>query len=104
MPSPKQKAVQSSPKAANGVTAKASSAAASRTAAAALQKASAATPPKAANGTGPKGGTGSSGFLGASFKQPKAAEAYFHIVPAPFVGDRFRSSAMAEGPDAVLQA
>ncbi len=43
-------------------------------------------------------------FLGATFKQPKPADAWFHILPAPFVGDRFKASAMANGPAAIIAA
>jgi agmatinase len=40
----------------------------------------------------------------ASFKQAKAADAWFHVLLAPFVGDRFKSSTMANGPAAIVAA
>lgn len=41
---------------------------------------------------------------GASFKQSKPADAWFHVVLAPFVGDRFKGSTMAQAPAAILAA
>jgi agmatinase len=43
-------------------------------------------------------------FLGSSLKQPKPSEAFFHILPIPLVGERFNKSAMANAPEAILQA
>jgi len=68
------------------------------------EKASAVTKEKPAAAAQEKSGADASGFLGAQFKQPKPADAYFHILPAPYVGVRFKDSAMAQGPDAILRA
>lgn len=41
---------------------------------------------------------------GASFKQSKAADAWFHVVLAPFVGERFKGGTMGNGPAAIVAA
>jgi agmatinase len=51
-----------------------------------------------------KGADSAPGTLGASFKQSRPADAWFHVVLAPFVGERFKGSNMANGPAAVLAA
>lgn len=43
-------------------------------------------------------------FLGGVLKPAKPADAFFHVVPVPLVGERFKQSAMASAPDAILQA
>ena len=43
-------------------------------------------------------------FLGASFKQSSPANAWFHVLVAPFVGERFKGSNMANGPAAIVAA
>lgn len=43
-------------------------------------------------------------FLGAAVKPGKPADAFFHIVPVPFVGERHKQSAMGTAPDAIIQA
>lgn len=43
-------------------------------------------------------------FLGGAVKPAKPADAFFHVVPVPFVGERFKQSAMASAPEAILQA
>ncbi|MES2604715.1 MAG: arginase family protein, partial [Pseudomonadota bacterium] len=43
-------------------------------------------------------------FLGAAVKSAKPADAFFHILPVPFVGERFKQSAMVSAPDAILAA
>jgi len=43
-------------------------------------------------------------FLGGAVKPAKPADAFFHVVPVPFVGERFKQSAMASAPEAVLVA
>ncbi|MDY6981887.1 MAG: arginase family protein [Pseudomonadota bacterium] len=45
-----------------------------------------------------------SAFLGASFKQSKPADAWFHVLLAPFVGERFKGSNMGNGPAAIVAA
>jgi agmatinase len=110
MPSPKTK---SAPASSSSIAAAgAIKAAAVKTAAGAVAKT--ATPVSAKPGPGTaqkgnggetgKGGPGAAGFLGSVFKQPKSADAFFHVLPIPFVGERFRASAMGSGPDAILRA
>jgi agmatinase len=41
---------------------------------------------------------------GASFKQSKSADAWFPVLLAPFIGDRFKGSTMAQAPAAILAA
>lgn len=41
---------------------------------------------------------------GASFKQSKPADAWFHVLLAPFVGERYKGSTMGNGPAAILAA
>ncbi|HTR00506.1 MAG TPA: arginase family protein [Candidatus Acidoferrum sp.] len=43
-------------------------------------------------------------FLGGAVKGVKPADAFFHVVPVPFVGERFKQSSMAAAPDAILAA
>jgi agmatinase len=45
-----------------------------------------------------------SAFLGGVLKSAKPADAFFHVVPMPYVGERLKQSAMANAPDAILQA
>ena len=45
-----------------------------------------------------------SAFLGSAVKGVKPADAFFHVLPVPFVGERFKQSSMAAAPDAILQA
>ncbi len=40
----------------------------------------------------------------ASFKQSRPADAWFHVLLAPFVGDRFKGSNMAQAPAAIVAA
>lgn len=42
--------------------------------------------------------------VGASFKQSKPADAWFHVLLAPFVGDRFKSGTMSNAPAAIVAA
>jgi agmatinase len=42
--------------------------------------------------------------FGASFKQSKPADAWFHVLLAPFIGDRFKGSTMAQAPAAIVAA
>jgi agmatinase len=46
----------------------------------------------------------SAAAAGASFKQSKPADAWFHVLLAPFIGDRFKGSAMAQAPAAIVAA
>lgn len=89
MPSPKQK-TPSAPKAAAAIPAKPAASPAP------AKPAASPAPAKAAPG-GPV-------FLGSQFKHPKAADAWFHVLPAPYVGERYKGSAMANGPQAILHA
>jgi agmatinase len=59
---------------------------------------------KAAEKTAEKSADKNTDSLGASFKQSKPADAWFHVVHAPFVGDRFKGSSMAQAPAAILAA
>jgi agmatinase len=83
MPSPRQKPESATAKAAAGANVISAKAAASA-------------PAKTAQGNG--------AFMGASFKAAKPAEAYFHILPAPFVGERFKATTMTSGPAAIIAA
>jgi agmatinase len=47
---------------------------------------------------------GAGAFLGAASKQDKPDEAWFHILPAPMVGARYKASTMAAGPEAIIAA
>ncbi len=51
-----------------------------------------------------KAASASAVFLGPTLKQPKPSDAFFHILPIPFVGERFNKSAMASAPEAIIQA
>ena len=51
-----------------------------------------------------KAQTSASAFLGGVVKAVKPAEAFFHVLPVPFVGERFKNSSMGAAPDAILQA
>jgi agmatinase len=51
-----------------------------------------------------KTATTASHFLGAAIKQPKPAEAFFHVLPIPHVGERFKQFEMASAPEAILNA
>ena len=39
-----------------------------------------------------------SAFLGSAVKGVKPADAFFHVLPVPFVGERFKQSSMAAAP------
>ena len=43
-------------------------------------------------------------FLGGVLKPVKPADAFFHVLPVPLVGERFKQSAMASAPEAILHA
>jgi agmatinase len=43
-------------------------------------------------------------FLGTAASLAKPAEAFFHVLPIPFTGSRFKDSAMADAPAVILQA
>jgi agmatinase len=43
-------------------------------------------------------------FLGEAIKPAKAADAFFHILPIPFTGERTKASAMASAPEAIITA
>jgi agmatinase len=58
---------------------------------------------KTADRSPDKGGD-TNAFLGASFKQSKPADAWFHVLLAPFVGERFKGSNMGDGPAAIVAA
>jgi agmatinase len=44
------------------------------------------------------------GFLGAAAPAVKPAEAFFHVLPIPYTGSRYKDSAMGAAPAAILQA
>lgn len=46
----------------------------------------------------------SAAFLGTTVPSVKPAEAFFHVLPIPYTGVRFKDSAMADAPAAILQA
>lgn len=48
--------------------------------------------------------TDTAAAAGASFKQSKPADAWFHVLLAPFIGDRFKGSTMAQAPAAIVAA
>jgi agmatinase len=43
-------------------------------------------------------------FLRAASNHAKSDEAWFQVLPVPFVGERFKASAMATGPEAIIAA
>jgi|Laugrespbdmm15sn_2_1035079.scaffolds.fasta_scaffold11310_2 agmatinase len=43
-------------------------------------------------------------FMGAAVKPSKPEDAFFHVLPVPYTGARFRGTAMAEAADAILLA
>jgi agmatinase len=43
-------------------------------------------------------------FLGAAANAAKPADAWFHILPTPYTGNRFKDSEMAAAPEAILRA
>jgi len=88
MPSTKQKAAPAAKKSATVV----------KKSAPAVSKAAPAVP------TTTKATHAGPGFLGSVFKHPKPADAFFHVLPLPLVGERFKASAMASAPAAILQA
>lgn len=55
-------------------------------------------------GPAAKGSAAAAAFMGSIFAPPKPADAWFHVLPLPFVGERFKSSAMQSGPEAILRA
>lgn len=59
---------------------------------------------KAADKGAEKRNADTNAFLGASFKQSQPADAWFHVLLAPFVGDRFKGSNMGNGPAAIVAA
>ncbi|MEI7949666.1 MAG: arginase family protein [Gammaproteobacteria bacterium] len=52
----------------------------------------------------PKAQSSAPAFLGGAVKPAKPADAFFHVVPVPFVGERHKQSTMASAPEAILQA
>jgi len=56
-----------------------------------------ASPKQKANGS-------ANAFLGAVVKPAKPEDAFFHILPVPYTGARFKSSAMGSAPEAILLA
>lgn len=43
-------------------------------------------------------------FLGSAMNTAKPGDAWFHVLPAPYTGNRFKDSEMAAAPEAVLRA
>lgn len=43
-------------------------------------------------------------FLGTSIAPAKPSEAFFHVLPIPYTGSRYKDSAMADAPAVILQA
>jgi agmatinase len=52
----------------------------------------------------PKAPATAAAFLGGVLKATKPADAFFHILPVPFVGERHKASEMAAAPEAILLA
>ncbi|HWK53756.1 MAG TPA: agmatinase family protein [Hyphomicrobiales bacterium] len=52
----------------------------------------------------PKAAAAAQHFLGEAVKPAKPADAFFHILPVPYTGERYKTSAMASAPDAILAA
>ncbi|MDR2212854.1 MAG: arginase family protein [Pseudomonadales bacterium] len=43
-------------------------------------------------------------FLGEAGKSPKPADAFFHLLPIPYTGERNKASSMADAPAAIIAA
>ena len=43
-------------------------------------------------------------FLGPGMNSAKPGDAWFHVLPAPYTGNRFKDSEMAAAPEAILRA
>ncbi|MDR0780270.1 MAG: arginase family protein [Pseudomonadales bacterium] len=52
----------------------------------------------------PKAASAASQFLGEALKPAKATDAFFHILPIPYAGERNKVSSMASAPDAIISA
>jgi agmatinase len=52
----------------------------------------------------PKAPASAAAFLGGVLKATKPADAFFHILPLPFVGERNKAAEMAAAPEAILLA
>jgi agmatinase len=51
----------------------------------------------------PKTQSSGSAFLGGVLKAGKPADAFFHVLPVPLVGERFKHTAMATAPEAIIR-
>lgn len=52
----------------------------------------------------PKVSAATSTFLGGALKAGKPADAFFHVLPLPFVGERYKTTEMVAAPEAILHA
>lgn len=51
-----------------------------------------------------KAAASATSFLGTAVPPAKPAEAFFHVLPIPYTGSRFKDSAMGDAPGVILQA
>jgi agmatinase len=54
--------------------------------------------------TKPKATASPAAFLGTAVPPAKPAQAFFHVLPIPYTGSRYKDSAMGEAPAVILQA